>query len=297
MSALKGKKVLIVDDNQTNRNILYRQTESFKMIPTVAASGYEAIERLQIDAAFDLAILDYHMPEMDGLTLADEITKLTNTKKLPLILLSSYGYREKKNEFNKFVATLTKPVKLIQLYNALVTVLTKPNGTNLTKERKAPVHFDSEVGHQYPLQILLAEDNLINQKVALRFLEKIGYKADIAFNGIEALKALKYKNYDVVLMDVQMPGMDGEQCTIEIKNKFPVEKQPRIIAVTANALNTDRDRYLSIGMDDYIVKPFKLEELTRALVESYISKKKTEDTQTISEKSENTNSLRLTRST
>ena len=294
MSALSGKKVLIVDDNQTNRNILYRQTESFQMVPTVAASGYEAIERLQNGATFDLAILDYHMPEMDGLTLADEIRKLTNGKKLPLILLSSYGYREKKNEFNKFVATLTKPIKLIQLYNSLITVLTKPIGTSLTKERATPAHFDSEVGRQYPLQILLAEDNLINQKVALRFLDKIGYKADVAFNGIEALEALKLKDYDVVLMDVQMPEMDGEQCTIEIRKNITVEKQPRIIAVTANALNTDRERYLSIGMDDYIVKPFKLEELIRALVESYICKKKTEDIQTISEKAGDIKPLKLT---
>jgi len=296
MSALTGKKVLIVDDNQTNRNILYRQTESFQMIPTLAASGYEALGLIQEGAVFDLAILDYHMPEMDGLTLAGEIKKLAGGKKLPLILLSSYGYREKKNELNQFAATLTKPIKLVQLYNSLVTVLSKTGAATLTKERTSPVHFDGEVGHQYPLQILLAEDNMINQKVALRFLEKIGYSADVAFNGIEALEALKLKTYDVVLMDVQMPEMDGEQCTIEIRKNIPAEKQPRIIAVTANALNTDRERYLSIGMDDYIVKPFKLEELIRALVESYIQKKKTEDIQAIGENAEDTNSLNLTRS-
>jgi CheY-like chemotaxis protein len=281
MSALAGKKVLIVDDNQTNRNILYRQTESFLMIPTVAASGYEALNILKNSSAFDLAILDYHMPEMDGITLADEIRKLQAGNKLPLILLSSYGYREKKLGFSQFVATLTKPIKLAHLYNSLVTVLSKTTLTRAKEQHAAPTHYDSEIGKQYPLQILLAEDNKINQKVALRFLEKIGYRADVAFNGVEALEALSRKSYDVVLMDVQMPEMDGEQCTIEIRKNIPIEKQPRIIAVTANALNTDKDRYLSIGMDDYIVKPFKLEELIRALVESYIHKKQIEDIQTI----------------
>jgi CheY-like chemotaxis protein len=283
MSALAGKKVLIVDDNQTNRNILYRQTESFQMIPTVAASGYEAIERLQSGAVFDIAILDFHMPEMDGLTLSNEIRQLTGGKKLPLILLSSYGYREKGNGFSQFAATLTKPIKLVQLYNALITVLSKTPVSRAKDQHTTPVHFDGEIGKQYPLQILLAEDNIINQKVALRFLEKIGYTADVAINGIEALKALKNKFYDVVLMDVQMPEMDGEQCTVEIRNSFPAERQPRIVAVTANALSTDKQKYLSIGMDDYVVKPFKLEELIRALVESYIHRKQAEDTNVISE--------------
>ena len=281
MSALAGKKVLIVDDNQTNRNILYRQTESFQMIPTVVSSGYEALDMLQNGSTFDLAILDYHMPEMDGITLADEIRKLQSTKRLSLILLSSYGYREKKLGFSQFAATLTKPIKLVQLYNALVTVLSKTTVSKVKEQHATPVHFDAEIGKQYPLQILLAEDNKINQKVALRFLEKIGYSADVAFNGIEALEALKHKSYDVVLMDVQMPEMDGEECTVEIRKSLPADKQPRIVAVTANALSTDKDRYLSIGMDDYVVKPFKLEELIRALVESYIHKKQTEDIQAI----------------
>jgi len=208
---------------------------------------------------------------------------LTSGKKLPLILLSSYGYREKKIGFSHFAATLTKPIKLAHLYNALVTVLSKTT-TTAVKEHATPVHFDSEIGHQYPLRILLAEDNKINQKVALRFLEKIGYRADVAFNGIEALEALKRQSYDVVLMDVQMPEMDGEQCTLEIRKHLQAGKQPRIIAVTANALSTDRDRYLSIGMDDYIVKPFKLEELVRALVESHIQRKQSEEKHSIKEK-------------
>ena len=271
--ALAGRKVLIVDDNQTNRNILDRQTVSFQMVPTSVSSGHEALSILQQGTEFDLAILDYHMPEMDGLTLAEEIRKLQVGKKLPLVLLSSYGYRDKKVNFSKFAATLTKPIKLAHLYNAMVAVLSTTSLTAAKEPRPIPTRFDAEIGQMYPLRILLAEDNKINQKVALRFLEKIGYGADVALNGVETLQAVKNQTYDVVLMDVQMPEMDGEQCTIEIRKQLPSAQQPRIIAVTANALTTDRDRYLSIGMDDYIVKPFKIEELVRALVESYIYSK------------------------
>jgi two-component system sensor histidine kinase/response regulator len=280
---LAGKKVLIVDDNQTNRNILDKQSESFQMIPTKVASGDEALDLIQQGNQFDLAILDYHMPEMDGVTLAEEIKKLPSGKKLPLILLSSYGYREKKIGFSKFAATLTKPIKLAQLYNAMVTVLCRITTHAAKEQPETPTRFDAEIGQMYPLSILLAEDNKINQKVALRFLEKIGYNADVAFNGIEAMKAFKRQTYDVVLMDVQMPEMDGEQCTIEIRKQIPAAQQPRIIAITANALSTDRDRYLSIGMDDYIVKPFKIEELVRALVESHIHLKQSGERQTVRE--------------
>jgi CheY-like chemotaxis protein len=216
------------------------------------------------------------MPGMDGLTLSEKINKLNLKKNIPLILLSSFSYREKKVGFSEFAATLTKPVKLSHLQDALITVLIG-NGKKTKKQTELPSKFGTEIGEQYPLRILLAEDNKVNQKVALRYLEKIGYKASIAFNGIEVLEAMKQQSFDVILMDVQMPEMDGERCTIEIRNLGSSIKQPRIIAVTANALSSDRDRYLSIGMDDYIVKPFKIEELVQALIESHIFLKKSED--------------------
>ena len=131
------------------------------------------------------------------------------------------------------------------------------------------MQFDTKSGKRYPLHILLAEDNIVNQKVACRFLEKLGYHADVAFNGLEVLDALKRQSYNVIFMDVQMPDMDGEQATMEIRKNFPNEEQPRIIAMTANALKSDLDRYLLEGMDDYIIKPFKIEDLVRALFESY----------------------------
>jgi PAS domain S-box-containing protein len=266
LSALSGKRLLIVDDNTTNQDILIRQTRVHDMIPVAVSSGHEALTLLNNGNGepFDVVILDFHMPEMDGIMLAKEIRKTNRGKTLPLILLSSYGYWEK-NSLTNFAAILTKPLKASLLYNALLTVLNK-NGSLEARHVPAVEIYDIETGKRHPLRILLAEDNLINQKVAIRFLEKIGYKADIAFNGLEVLDALNRQVYDVILMDVQMPEMDGEQATIEIRRQFPDERQPRIVAMTANALSTDRERYLSVGMDGYIVKPFKMEELVKELL-------------------------------
>jgi len=271
ITALSGKRVLIVDDNKTNKNILIQQTRSLQMIPTGVESGPEALEVLKTDNQFDIAILDFHMPNMDGVMLAEEIRKLPERVSLPLILLSSYGYHMQNNmNLSYFIATLTKPIKFSQLHNALITVL-KKNKNAVKKHRDInSIPFDANIGKQYPLKILLAEDNKVNQKVALRFLEKLGYRADVAFNGLEVLDALQRQFYEVILMDVQMPDMDGEQATINIRKKFLPNEQPRIVAMTANAMISDREKYIASGMDDYIVKPFKIEELVRALVESYI---------------------------
>jgi len=211
------------------------------------------------------------MPEMDGIELADQLRKIPSGKKIPFILLSSYVHRDKNDNLSHFTATLTKPIKFSNLQNVLITVFKQKNSNAKALHDILSIQFDTGIGTRYPLHILLAEDNIVNQKVALRFLEKIGYHADVAFNGIEVLQALKLQHYDVILMDVQMPDMDGEQATVEIRKNFTGEKQPRIVAMTANALKSDHDRYLSIGMDDFIVKPFKIEELVRALIESHIS--------------------------
>ncbi len=267
-TALAKKKVLIVDDNKTNREILIKQTQLLEMIPAGAESGREALELLKQNNEFDLAILDFNMPEMNGLTLSGEIRKIETCKKLPLILLSSYGYRDKMSDFSAFAATLTKPIKLSQLHNALLTVM-KNNGSTVKQHEHTAVIFDSEIGRKHPLRILIAEDNIINQKVALRFLERIGYRADVAFNGNEVMDALNRQLYDVILMDIQMPEKDGVQTTLEVRKEIPAERQPRIIAMTANAMKDDHLKYLSIGIDDYIVKPFRLEELVKVLFETH----------------------------
>ncbi len=270
LSALIGKRVLIVDDNQTNRNILIQQAASLQMTSIGVESGPKALKLLENNSDFDIAILDYQMPEMDGVMLAKEIRDIEIMKSMPLILLSSYGYHlEKNNDLSIFAATLTKPIKFSQLCNALIMVLNKNKGFIKKQRDIKSMQFDSNIGKQYPLKLLVAEDNMINQKVALKVLEKLGYRADVVFNGLEVLDALKRQHYDVILMDVQMPELDGEQATIEIRRSVPSKQQPRIVAMTANALKSDQERYLAAGMDDYIVKPFKVEELVRALIESY----------------------------
>lgn len=268
VTSLLGKKILIVDDNKTNREILMHVTSSWSMKPTAVATGLEALALFDKGEEFDLAVLDMQMPEMDGLMLADEIKKRPQGKQIPLVLLSSLGYREVEAEKPRFAASLTKPVKPSNLFDALNTVLNRQAPVR-KRTAESVMNFTTEIGMRHPLQILLAEDNVVNQKVALRFLEKIGYRADVAANGLEVIEALKRQTYDVVLMDVQMPEMDGEQATIEIRKQFPPEKQPRIIAMTANAIVGDREHYLSIGMDDYITKPVRLEDLVRALMESH----------------------------
>jgi len=269
VSALYGKSVLIVDDNETNRNILIQQTKSLGMKPRGITSGPETLELFKNNVSFDLAILDYQMPEMDGINLAKELQKLPNGRSFPYILLSSFGYKNKNGNLSNFNAILTKPIKFSHLKDILLTVL-KHNKEVVKKfQNISSMQFDTEIGKRYPLRILLAEDNIVNQKVARRFLEKIGYHTDIAFNGLEVLEALDRQSYDVIFMDIQMPDMDGEQTTLKIRKELSEEKQPRIIAMTANAVKSDLDRYISEGMDGYIVKPFKIEELVKATIESY----------------------------
>jgi CheY-like chemotaxis protein/HPt (histidine-containing phosphotransfer) domain-containing protein len=264
---LAGKKLLIVDDNKTNRQILTHQIENWAMLPTAASSGPEALTLIQSGGEFDFAILDLQMPDMDGLELAREIRNVEAGKEIPLILLSSLGYQDSGTENVKFSAYLTKPVKPSILYDVLAGLASK--ATTLPTRYKGPAtRFDHELGKRHPLRILLAEDNLVNQKVALSILEKIGYRADVASNGQEALEALHRQSYDVILMDGQMPEMDGEQATIQIRTNWPAGQQPRIIAMTANAMQGDRERYLAVGMDDYVSKPIRVEELVRALEQS-----------------------------
>ena len=259
---LSGKRTLIVDDNETNRRILTRQTQAWGMQPQTVASGGEALMLIAQDVQFDLIILDAQMPEMDGLTLAAEIRKYQQSQTPPLVMLTSLGYRENEAKGSQFAAYLTKPIKPFQLYNALLTIFSQQ--PNLAGAEIAPL-TDAHLTTQHPLRLLLAEDNIINQRVALAMLSKMGCRADVAANGQEVLAALQRQAYDVVLMDVQMPEMDGAEATRLIRQKFPAHKQPRIIAMTANALAGDREKYLAEGMDDYISKPVKIEELAQVL--------------------------------
>ena len=265
--SLRGKRVLVVDDNATNCQILAHQTQSWGMKPVTAASGPEALEVLSRENSFDLVIVDMHMPEMDGLTLAEKIRYDLHLTKLLLIMLTSLGHQDQDARIREFAAFLTKPVKPSQLYNTLSEVLAGEPGKRMEPRYEQPDKsgFDKDMGKRLPLRILLAEDNSINQQLALRTLERLGYRSDVAGNGVEALDALRQRLYDVILMDVQMPEMDGLEATRQIRKEFQAEAQPRIIAVTANAMQGDREQCLAAGMDDYISKPFEVRELMNAL--------------------------------
>ncbi|MGF1935258.1 MAG: PAS domain S-box protein [Nostoc sp. ChiQUE02] len=261
---LARKRLLIVDDNLTNCQILRLQAESWKMETYTAKSGREALVELAKGTQFDIAILDMQMPEMDGTTLARQIRKQSGCQNLPLVIMTSLGKVEASFDFNdvQFAASLSKPIKQSQLYDVITRVLgNQPIQASISN---TPL-VDRHLAHRLPLRILLAEDTLVNQKVALLMLQKMGYGADVVTNGLEVLKALQKQPYDVVLMDVHMPEMDGLEATRRIYQEWGVGFRPHIIAITANAMRGDREVCLAAGMDDYISKPIQLQELAEAL--------------------------------
>ncbi|NEP44300.1 MAG: response regulator, partial [Okeania sp. SIO2H7] len=200
----------------------------------------------------------------DGFTLANKIRKLPNCQELPLVFLSSLNQLEYSTENVNINATayLNKPIKQSQLEKVLVGILRE---SIVDSTQKSKIQSNSKLAEKLPLKILLAEDNLVNQKVAINILKNLGYRVDVAANGLEVLVALRRQSYDVVLMDVQMPEMDGLTATRQICTEWEKEKRPRIIAMTANAMQGDRENCLAAGMDDYISKPVRLEALTTVL--------------------------------
>ena len=256
---LAGRRVLIVDDNDTNRHILVRQVESWGMLASESGVPAEALEWIRRGDPFDVAILDMQMPDMDGLTLASEMRRYRDAGSLPLVMLTSLGRGRSPEEF---AAYLTKPIKPSQLYDALMEVF---GGKLETGERPAVAALDDRLAEQAPMRILVVEDNAVNQHLALLMLQKVGYRADVAANGVEALEALERQRYDTVLMDVEMPEMDGLEATRRIHQRWPREERPHIIAVTANAMQGERELCIQAGMDDYITKPIHIEELVGAL--------------------------------
>ncbi len=262
----KDKKILIVDDNRTCVIALKTQLENWSMKPCVMESPAEALELIASGESFDAAILDYRMPVMDGINLASEIRRFDKGEELPIVILTSIGKKENLAEFRnlKLSAFINKPLKYRQLYDCLASVLSVKDKTQ-SEKLKIQSKIDNELGRKRPLRILLAEDNVINQKVALKILEKLGFRADVAANGYEVLEALRKINYDVVLMDIFMPDMDGIEATQMITQMFNKSLRPKIIAMTANAMHGDKERCIEAGMDDYISKPVKVEELYEML--------------------------------
>jgi signal transduction histidine kinase/DNA-binding response OmpR family regulator/PAS domain-containing protein len=261
---LSGKRLLFVDDNKTSRRILANQAKSWGMASQGTASPVEALRWIEAGESFDIAILDFKMPEMNGIELANAIRKVRPAQELPLVMLSSVGHQEMSGEGMDFAAHLTKPIKPSQLHDALVFVLA--GHAKQAKPKQQPKsEFDSHMGERLPLSILLAEDNATNQKLAIRLLERMGYQADIVETGREAFKTALSGEYDVVLMDLQMPEMDGLEATRQIRQELHDPQKPYIVAMTANAMAGDRERCLAAGMNDYVSKPIRVQALVDAL--------------------------------
>jgi CheY-like chemotaxis protein len=220
----------------------------------------EALEWIRRGDPCDIALLDYQMPDMDGLTLAQELRGTRGPEALALVLLSSIGGTLPPAETTAFAAVLSKPVKLSVLHDRLLEILGGGDEPPLSVESARVLASGAA-----SLRILLAEDNPVNQTVALRLLERLEHRADVVAAGQEVLERLESAGYDVILMDVQMPGMDGLEASRAICARWPAGRRPRIIAMTAEAMEGDRERCLAAGMDDYLAKPIRLEELRRAL--------------------------------
>ena len=229
-----------------------------------ATTRTEAFESIK-NNKFDVAIIDYQLPEVDGLAVAKEIRKNAYGRFLPIILLSSLRLRgDDARPLDLGITVFVyKPIRPIQLLDSLCRSLS----VQVAREKKPPLSptLDGDFARRYPLRLLLADDNLINQKVGLSVLNKLGYRADVANNGLEVIKALEQKAYDILFLDVQMPEMDGLEAARQISKAWPPEKRPRIIAMTGNALIGDREKCLQAGMDDYISKPVRIGEIQAAL--------------------------------
>ena len=260
MQSLAGKKVLVADDNPASRAVLKNQLQQWKLIPVMAESGEQALAILSKDAQFGLVLSDMYMPNMNGIQLAASIKEQYPC--IPIILLSSIGDTYTQQDLQLFSALLTKPVKQHLLSKLILDSFArkdKASAAEKTTQEKLPSGFAAT----YPLNILVAEDNLINQQVILHILDKLGYTCKMVEDGRQAVTAAGEAPYDIVLMDMQMPEMDGLEATQVIRNTL--ERQPVIIALTANTMKGDREKCINSGMDDYLSKPIRLEELIAML--------------------------------
>ena len=264
-AVLKDRQVLIVDDGEINRRILRIQAERWGMIPQVFDKPTEVLSWLEGGPQVDLAILDFQMPVVDGCQLAREIHSFDKYKVLPLILLSSslpsrgMGI----SSLDEFAVRLMKPIKQADLFNALTTALGKIK--TVTKSIRQDKIFDPAMAARLPLVILVAEDNIVNQKVAMGVLLQLGYQTDLVISGKEAVEAVERQKYDLLFMDLQMPDMDGLEATRLICSRMSPSERPYIVAMTANAMKEDRELCLSAGMDDYLSKPIRPDEIKAAI--------------------------------
>jgi CheY-like chemotaxis protein/HPt (histidine-containing phosphotransfer) domain-containing protein len=269
-----GKRVLIVDDNPTHRRILTGQAQRWGMSPLAVENGMQALELVRQSDRFDFAIIDMALPKMNGTQLAEQLRQLPQASALPVVLMTAIGMRPDPAEGANAAPTayLAKPIKPGQLQAALLQLVS--GARPVSKQASEPRKMDTLLASRVPLRVLLTDDNVINQKVASRLLQQLGYRADIANNGLEAIQALERQPYDLIFMDVQMPELDGLEATRRIRQRqsdpaaHPHFQQPIIIiAMTANAMQGDREKCLAAGMDAYLSKPVRPEAL-QAVIET-----------------------------
>jgi len=262
---LSGKRLLAVEDNATNLRVMTHRAAQWGMHVHGGVNADEALKAIAGSAPFDVAILDLQLPGMDGLTLAGKIRELPAGRFVPLLLLSSVRLRsdDPRPASAGVCGMVHKPIRPAQLLDAVCRAM----DIKLQQEKKAPSApaLDGALAKRIPLRLLLADDNPINQKVGVSVLQKFGYRADVANNGIEVLGALEQRAYDLIFLDVQMPEMDGLEAARQICKRWPREKRPCIIAMTGNALMGDREKCIEAGMDDYITKPVRIAELQQAI--------------------------------
>jgi len=262
---LSGQRLLIVEDNATNRHILEHRAQQWGVSVACAADARTAMKTFLQAGPFDAAIVDLQLPGLDGFELVRELRRQPSGRALPVLMMSSVRLRSddprpQETEVHLFIH---KPIRPAQLLESLCRAL----GVQAQREKKAPLTptLDGDFARRMPLRVLLADDNPINQKVGMSVLHKLGYRADVVNNGIEVLRALSERAYDVLFLDVQMPEMDGLECARQICERWTRDRRPVTIAMTGNALLGDREKCLAAGMDDYISKPVRIAELQTAL--------------------------------
>jgi PAS domain S-box-containing protein len=274
VAALEGRRALIVDDNEANRRILTSLLQRWGL----SCLGFEhpaaAIEYVRAHGDFDLAVLDMMMPDMNGVELAARLHQLPGRAELPLILLSSISREDLRafNPMDHFTVVLTKPLRQAQLLEALGKTIVHSGSSAAPapapiETPRPPSQLDPTLGKQFPLRILVAEDNAVNQKLIAGLLRRLGYDPQIVGNGLACMEALRRDRYDLILMDCQMPEMDGYEATTRIRRgeTGPHNRDLRIIALTAAAMVGDRERCIAAGMTDYLTKPLQAPEIIRVI--------------------------------
>jgi CheY-like chemotaxis protein len=262
-AAMQGRRVLIVDDNATQCRVLCLQAVTWGLVPRATTSPQEALLWIERGETFDLALIDQQMPELNGSDLIASIRRAVPIERLPILLLTPLGHIRPPAELGA-TATIVKPLKPATLHQLVFDAL---HGRTIARWANG-AGPDENIARAHPLRVLLVEDNPVNQRVATLMLKKLGYTADVAGNGLEGVKAIEQQQYDVVLMDIQMPEMDGLQAAREICRRWPAGARPRIVAMTANASTSDREESIAAGMDGFISKPVRLQQLSEVLLAS-----------------------------